>query len=72
MLAYGWRIEFMTGVIPFLLVLNIILTIGSVMTFISLFYSPETKGLHLDPVGRIVGEPGTAELGPEFAGTGAD
>lgn len=47
----------------------IILTIGAVMTFVSLFYSPETKDLHLDEVGRIVGEPGTAEFEPKFAPT---
>ena len=50
----------------------VILTIGSVMTFVSLFYSPKTKNLHLDQVGCIVGEPGTAELDPEFVPAVAD
>ena len=42
------------------------------MTFVSLFYSPETKDLDLDQVGRIVGEPGTTELAPESVPTVAD
>ena len=36
----------------------VILTIGSIMTFISLLYSPETKHLQLDEVG--VGQPASA------------
>ena len=31
----------------------VILTIGSVMTFVSLLFSPETKGLQLDQVGEL-------------------
>ncbi|MGA3093295.1 MAG: MFS transporter [Terriglobales bacterium] len=31
---------------------SVVLTIGAVMTFISLLYSPETKDLHLDQVGE--------------------
>ena len=50
----------------------VILTIGSVMTFVSLFCSPKTKNLHLDQVGCIVGEPGTAEVDPEFVPAAAD
>lgn len=30
----------------------VVLTIGSIMTFVSLLYSPETKDLHLDQVGE--------------------
>jgi len=37
---------------------GVILTIGSIMTFISLLYSPETKHLQLDEVG--VGQPASA------------
>jgi len=31
----------------------VILTIGSIMTFASLLFSPETKDLHLDEVGEV-------------------
>jgi hypothetical protein len=54
----------------------VILTIGAVMTFISLAYSPETKQLHLDEVG---GGERTTRMTPDFpndvdawAGTPAD
>jgi hypothetical protein len=30
----------------------VVLTVGSVMTFVSLLYSPETKDLQLDEVGE--------------------
>jgi hypothetical protein len=30
----------------------VVLTVGSIMTFVSLLYSPETKDLHLDEVGE--------------------
>ncbi|HEY6303534.1 MAG TPA: hypothetical protein VIX14_10745 [Terriglobales bacterium] len=35
-----------------MVIASVILTIGSVMTFVSLLYSPETKDLHLDEVGE--------------------
>jgi len=50
----------------------IILTIGSAMTFVSLFYSPETKDLHLDEVGEVTSESDESELGPGLADTVAD
>ena len=40
----------------------IILTIGSVLTFVSPSDSPQTNDLHLDQVECMVGERGTAEL----------
>ena len=47
----------------------IILTIGSVMTFVTLFYSPETKDLQLDQVGELASRPQIAEVKSEFAHT---
>ena len=42
------------------------------MTFVSLFYSPETKDLYLDEVGAFATEPETAQVEPELAGAIAD
>jgi len=42
------------------------------MTFVSLFYSPETKDLHLDEVGEVTSESDESELGPGLADTVAD
>jgi MFS transporter, MHS family, proline/betaine transporter len=41
----------------------VVLTIGSIMTFFSLLYSPETKNLHLDQVGTEAAETDPGSLG---------
>jgi len=46
----------------------IILTIGSAMTFASLFYSPETKDLHWDEVGESTSGIEGTEFEPGYAG----
>ena len=50
----------------------IILTIGSVMTFASLFYSPEAKDLHWDEVGESTSGIEGTEFESEYGGPIAD
>jgi hypothetical protein len=71
--AYVWwahKIPFIAGIEGQDLWLSpaVVLTIGSVMTYLSLLYSPETKDVHLDEVGATNLGLGVGQGEPELAG----